>query len=117
MPPSGVDLGGLQTENSNPRTATIDKVSTEELCRILHEEDCRVPAAVTPCLPEIAATIDALTERVRKGGRVFYIGAGTSGRYVCVLTGKEQSHDPRSRLLGELFGKAMICQLSRKPPF
>ncbi|KAF1734303.1 N-acetylmuramic acid 6-phosphate etherase [Beauveria bassiana] len=80
MPPSGVDLGGLQTENSNPRTATIDKVSTEELCRILHEEDCRVPAAVTPCLPEIAATIDALTERVRKGGRVFYIGAGTSGR-------------------------------------
>ncbi|KAM0668324.1 hypothetical protein ACQRIT_000839 [Beauveria bassiana] len=80
MPPSGVDLGGLQTENSNPRTATIDKVSTEELCRILHEEDCRVPAAVTPCLPEIAATIDSLTERVRKGGRVFYIGAGTSGR-------------------------------------
>ncbi|KAM3528158.1 hypothetical protein MY4038_006002 [Beauveria bassiana] len=80
MPPSSVDLGGLQTENSNPRTATIDKVSTEELCRILHEEDCRVPAAVTPCLPEIAATIDALTERVRKGGRVFYIGAGTSGR-------------------------------------
>ncbi|KAM3504912.1 hypothetical protein MY11210_008164 [Beauveria gryllotalpidicola] len=80
MPPSTVDLGRLQTENRNPRTATIDKVSTEELCRILHEEDCRVPAAVTPCLPEIAATIDALSERVGKGGRVFYIGAGTSGR-------------------------------------
>ncbi|KAK8148971.1 hypothetical protein G3M48_008559 [Beauveria asiatica] len=42
--------------------------------------DCRVPVAVTPCLPEIAATIDALTERVGKGGRVFYLGAGTSGR-------------------------------------
>ncbi|OAA50765.1 Regulator of chromosome condensation, RCC1 [Beauveria brongniartii RCEF 3172] len=80
MTPSTVDLGGLQTENRNPRTTTIDKVSTEELCRILHEEDCRVPVAVTPCLPEIAATIDTLTERVRKGGRVFYVGAGTSGR-------------------------------------
>ncbi|KAM3425983.1 hypothetical protein NHJ13734_009751, partial [Beauveria thailandica] len=51
----------LNIENSNP-------------------PDCRVPVAVTPCLPEIAATIDALTERVGKGGRVFYVGAGTSGR-------------------------------------
>ncbi len=79
-----VDLGGLQTENRNPRTTAIDKVSTEELCRILHQEDCRVAAAVTPCLSAIAGAIDALSERVRRGGRVFYIGAGTSGR--CVPT-------------------------------
>ncbi|XWW95781.1 hypothetical protein V2A60_003748 [Cordyceps javanica] len=78
--PATVELDSLQTENRNPRTTTIDKVSTEELCRILHEEDCRVPAAITPCLPAIAGAIDALTERVRKGGRIFYIGAGTSGR-------------------------------------
>lgn len=84
-PPTTVELGGLQTENRNPRTTAIDKVSTEELCRILHQEDCRVPAAITPCLPEIAGTIDALAEKVRNGGRVFYIGAGTSGRYVLLL--------------------------------
>ncbi|OAR02982.1 hypothetical protein LLEC1_05646, partial [Akanthomyces lecanii] len=80
MPPTTVELGGLQTENRNPRTTAIDKVSTEELCRILHQEDCRVPAAITPCLPDIAGAIDALAEKVRRGGRVFYIGAGTSGR-------------------------------------
>lgn len=82
MPSTVVELGGLQTETRNPRSTTIDKVSTEEICRILHREDCRVPAAVEPCLPQIAGAIDALSERVRKGGRVFYIGAGTSGRYV-----------------------------------
>ncbi|KAJ6786177.1 hypothetical protein PWT90_00739 [Aphanocladium album] len=80
MSTTTVELGGLQTENRNPRTTAIDKVSTEELCRILHQEDCRVATAVTPCLPEIAGAIDALSERVRSGGRVFYIGAGTSGR-------------------------------------
>ncbi|OAA70757.1 N-acetylmuramic acid 6-phosphate etherase [Akanthomyces lecanii RCEF 1005] len=80
MPPTTVELGGLQTENRNPRTTAIDKVSTEELCRILHQEDCRVPAAITPCLPDIAGAIDALAEKVGRGGRVFYIGAGTSGR-------------------------------------
>jgi N-acetylmuramic acid 6-phosphate etherase len=75
-----IDLGGLQTETRNPRTTGIDRVSTQELCRILHREDCTVPAAVEPCLPVIAKAIDDLSARVRKGGRVFYIGAGTSGR-------------------------------------
>ncbi|EGX95837.1 glucokinase regulator family protein, putative [Cordyceps militaris CM01] len=69
MPPTIVELGGLQTENRNPRTTTIDSVSTQELCRILHREDCRVPAAITPCLSDIAGVIDALTDRVRRGGR------------------------------------------------
>ncbi len=80
MPMPAVELGGLQTETRNPRTTSIDRVSTQELCRLLHREDCSVPAAVEPCLPVIAAAIDSLSERVRHGGRVFYIGAGTSGR-------------------------------------
>lgn len=77
---AAVELGGLQTETRNPRTTSIDRVSTQELCRILHQEDCSVPGAVEPCLPAIAAAVDCLSERVRNGGRVFYIGAGTSGR-------------------------------------
>ena len=75
-----IDLSGLQTENRNPRTVNIDSVPVLELCKILHQEDCTVPAAVEPCLPVIADAIEALSDRVRRGGRVFYIGAGTSGR-------------------------------------
>ncbi|OIW27043.1 putative glucokinase regulator family protein [Coniochaeta ligniaria NRRL 30616] len=75
-----VQLAGLQTEDRNPRTTCIDRVPTLELCRILNQEDSTVPSAVEPCIPVIAEVIDVLSERVRKGGRVFYIGAGTSGR-------------------------------------
>ncbi|KAJ9156770.1 Glucokinase regulator family protein [Coniochaeta hoffmannii] len=75
-----VQLAGLQTEHRNPRTVDIDRVPTLELCRILNREDSRVPSAVEPCIPVIAEVIDVLSERVRNGGRVFYIGAGTSGR-------------------------------------
>jgi len=75
-----VVLAGLQTEERNPRTVDIDRVSTLDLCRILNREDLTVPEAVERCIPVIAQVIDTLSERVRKGGRVFYIGAGTSGR-------------------------------------
>lgn len=75
-----INLAGLQTETRNPRSTTIDQVSTEELCHILNEDDQQVPDAVKQCIPLIAAAIDALSVRVRAGGRVFYIGAGTSGR-------------------------------------
>ncbi|KJK87949.1 hypothetical protein H633G_08201 [Metarhizium anisopliae BRIP 53284] len=61
-------------------TTAIDRVSTETLCRILHSQDARIPAAVEPCIPIIAQAIDTLAERLRAGGRVFYMGAGTSGR-------------------------------------
>ncbi|GAP89460.2 putative N-acetylmuramic acid 6-phosphate etherase [Rosellinia necatrix] len=75
-----VQLAGLQTEHRNARTATIDRVSTLELCQIIHREDHEIPDAVERCIPVIAQVVDALAERVRNGGRVFYIGAGTSGR-------------------------------------
>lgn len=75
-----IALAGLQTEDRNPNSTNIDRVSTQELCRILNREDVQVPKAVEPCIPVIAETIDVLSKRVRNGGRVFYIGAGTSGR-------------------------------------
>ncbi|KAI1111332.1 putative glucokinase regulator family protein [Nemania sp. NC0429] len=80
MSTSVVQLAGLQTETRNTRTTGIDQVSTLELCQILNREDREVPSAVERCIPVIAEVIDALSERVRNGGRVFYIGAGTSGR-------------------------------------
>lgn len=80
MSTSAVQLAGLQTETRNTRTTGIDQVSTLELCQIFNREDREVPSAVERCIPVIAEVIDTLSERVRNGGRVFYIGAGTSGR-------------------------------------
>lgn len=75
-----LDLSGLQTEEINGRTSQIDRVSTLQMCTIINNEDLTVAASVTPCLPHIARAIDLLTPRVRQGGRVVYVGAGTSGR-------------------------------------
>ncbi|KAF4761088.1 hypothetical protein HAV15_005926 [Penicillium sp. str.  len=73
-------LSQLQTEGVNPRTVHIDRMSTLDMCTVINADDQKVPECVVPCLPVIAGAIDALTPRVRQGGRVIYVGAGTSGR-------------------------------------
>ncbi|ORY35926.1 N-acetylmuramic acid-6-phosphate etherase [Naematelia encephala] len=71
---------GLQTEQRNPRTKDIDVVSTLDMCRMINQEDATVHSAVAECLPVIANIIDEIAPRVARGGRVIYVGAGTSGR-------------------------------------
>ena len=66
------------TEQENPNTKDIDRVSTLEAVRLINEEDKKVAAAVERVLPEIAAAIDEIVERLKNGGRLFYIGTGTS---------------------------------------
>ncbi len=68
------------TEQENPRTATIDKLPTLEAIRLINDEDKFVAEAVEKILPSIAASIDKIVERIEKGGRLFYVGSGTSGR-------------------------------------
>ena len=68
------------TEQENPRTAHIDEVSTLEAVRLINDEDKLVAQAVEKVLPEIAQTIDKIVERLKNGGRLFYVGTGTSGR-------------------------------------
>ena len=68
------------TEQENPRTADIDKVSTLEAIRLINAEDQTVASAVEKVLSEIAAAIDEIVERLKNGGRLFYVGTGTSGR-------------------------------------
>lgn len=68
------------TERDNPRTADIDKVPTLDAVRLINAEDRTVAEAVEKVLPEIADTVDAVVERLESGGRLFYIGTGTSGR-------------------------------------
>lgn len=73
-------LERLLTEQRNPRTSDIDRLSTLEMARLINDEDRRCAEAVAQALPAIAASIDLIAQRLEAGGRLFYIGAGTSGR-------------------------------------
>lgn len=74
----------LTTEAANPATAEIDRMSALEIVRAMNAEDALVAAAVARELPRIAAAVDAIVERLRRGGRLIYAGAGTSGRLAAV---------------------------------
>ena len=77
---SDLKLDKLTTESRNLSTSNIDKVSTLEMVKIINNEDKKVAEAVEKEIPKIAQAIDYIVERIKKGGRLIYIGAGTSGR-------------------------------------
>lgn len=68
------------TEQRNPRTAHIDRLPTREILELLSDEDARVAAAVRRSLPHIARAVEAIVRGLGRGGRLFYVGAGSSGR-------------------------------------
>jgi N-acetylmuramic acid 6-phosphate etherase len=73
-------LASLLTEQRNPTSISIDTKSTAEILGIINDEDFSVPGAVRKAIPSIIKVVDRTVEAVRGGGRLFYIGAGTSGR-------------------------------------
>ncbi|MGJ5755012.1 N-acetylmuramic acid 6-phosphate etherase [Streptomyces puniciscabiei] len=73
-------LASLTTEAFRPELADIDRLPTLDIARLMNGEDAGVPAAVAKQLPRIAAAIDAVAERMARGGRLVYAGAGTAGR-------------------------------------
>jgi len=75
-----LDFDRIKTEQINPDTVDIDSRSTTEMLKMINNEDKKVAGAVEKALPEIAAAVDIITDRFKKGGRLIYIGAGTSGR-------------------------------------
>ncbi|HEV2021495.1 MAG TPA: N-acetylmuramic acid 6-phosphate etherase, partial [Terriglobales bacterium] len=76
----GEDLDKLGTERPNPAATELDTRSTLEIARIINAEDARVAPAVERALPQIAQAIDAIAAALGRGGRLIYVGAGTSGR-------------------------------------
>jgi N-acetylmuramic acid 6-phosphate etherase len=68
------------TEKRNPKSAHIDTLSTQAIVDLINAEDMNVPQAVATQRESIAAAVDMIVERFREGGRLFYVGAGTSGR-------------------------------------
>jgi len=73
-------LRNLLTEQANPRSANIDRLPTAEILAVMNAEDAGVAHAVSAEIPSIAAAVDRVVGRIQAGGRLFYIGAGTSGR-------------------------------------
>ncbi|MGW5735449.1 MULTISPECIES: N-acetylmuramic acid 6-phosphate etherase [Streptomyces] len=73
-------LDTLTTEAFRPELSEIDRLPTAEIAKIMNGEDATVPAAVAEQLPAIAAAIDGTAERMARGGRLIYAGAGTAGR-------------------------------------
>ena len=68
------------TEQENPKTANIDQASTLDALRLINDEDKLVAVAVEKVLPDVAKAVDEIVKRLEDGGRLFYVGTGTSGR-------------------------------------
>lgn len=73
-------LSGLTTEKINERTLMIDECTTEQMLRLMNEQDATVPHAVAAEIPQIVKAVDILHHVLKNGGRMFYVGAGSSGR-------------------------------------
>lgn len=77
-------MKATKTELENPRSRGLDRKSTLEILRLLNQEDARVARAVRKELPKIACAVDAIVEAFSRGGRLIYVGAGTSGRLAVI---------------------------------
>lgn len=73
-------LSTLITEQRNPNSVDIDRQSALDIVRLMNKEDKQVPLAIEACLPEISLAVDKIVHAFKQGGRLVYIGAGTSGR-------------------------------------
>jgi N-acetylmuramic acid 6-phosphate etherase len=74
----------MNTERRNPRSVDIDLFPTERILKIINAEDTLVATAVAAAIPQIAKVVDRATESLRTGGRIIYVGTGTSGRLAVV---------------------------------
>lgn len=73
-------LSQLITEQRNPNTMNIDRCSAQEIVKLINDEDKKVPFTIETCLPQIAQAVEKIVTAFQQGGRLVYIGAGTSGR-------------------------------------
>ncbi|WP_302999031.1 N-acetylmuramic acid 6-phosphate etherase [uncultured Haemophilus sp.] len=73
-------LSTLITEQRNPNSMNVDSLSALEIVQLMNDEDKQVPLAIEKCLPQIAQAVECIVAAFQQGGRLVYIGAGTSGR-------------------------------------
>ena len=75
-----LNLKNMSTETRNPNTMQLDTMTPLEIVTVMNSEDTKVPEAIRPALPQIAQCVTWATESIENGGRIIYMGAGTSGR-------------------------------------
>lgn len=75
-----INLKGLTTETRNPNTMELDKMTPLEIVTVMNREDARVPQAIQAVLPAVAQCVEWASRSISAGGRIIYMGAGTSGR-------------------------------------
>lgn len=80
IPAPVLAVTALETEKVNPATTEIDRMSALEIAQVMNAEDAKVTTAIAQELPQIARAIEEIAARLRRGGRLIYVGAGTSGR-------------------------------------
>lgn len=73
-------LAKMFTEQRNPNSMNIDRLSAQDIVRVINNEDKQVPMAVEKCLSQIAEAVEKIVDAFQQGGRLVYVGAGTSGR-------------------------------------
>ena len=74
------EISNLSTEQRNQKSVNIDKLPAEEILKIINDEDKTIPLAVEKEIPHIAKAVDVIVSAIKNGGKLFYFGAGTSGR-------------------------------------
>ena len=75
-----MQLKKLKTEKPNRASSNLDTMSALEMASLMNREDAAVPRAVKRVLPQVAKAIEIIAQRLGRGGRLFYVGTGTSGR-------------------------------------
>ncbi|KAK8792938.1 hypothetical protein WA158_005102 [Blastocystis sp. Blastoise] len=75
-----INLSKITTEQRNQNTSNIDQLSTENILKVLNHEDQQVPLAVSKAIPQMAPLVDMIVKAFQQGGRLIYVGSGTSGR-------------------------------------
>ena len=104
---AGLDrMDEMLTEQADPRYADIDRASVAELALLMNDADASVPLAIRAAMPQIVPAIEAVADRLARGGRLIYVGAGTAGR-IGVLDASEcppTFGTPPSQVLGVIAG-------------
>lgn len=101
-----VELGMMETEKQNPNTMNLDEMSVKEALKVMNNEDKKVAEAIELVIPEIENAVHSIIKQLRKGGRLIYTGAGTSGR-LGVLDAAEcppTFGTPKERVVGLIAG-------------
>src|SRR6188474_120088 len=108
------DLAHLVTEQHRPDLADLDLRSTIDLVTLMAEDQALVIAAIVSERERIAAAIDAVVERLRRGGRLIYVGAGTAGRMGVLDAAECPPTFNTDQIVGVMAGSAAAMEASRE---